>query len=125
MFWNNPWDIDRYFGDPPNGNGIFEDSDMDEFYLQKKNWLLIPPGADEEKAEQAVAMYYSYDAPWKYNVDPKPGPGYHAARRSGCSCGLGAWIVYTSKCGQWEQIEHDWDQLNGGSYGDKPDRFYF
>jgi len=120
--WYNEQDIDEDYGDD---DGIFEDSDMDEFYFKKMGWSLITSGTDEQKAALASAMYFSYDSPWNYsNGDDKPGPGYHAARRSGCFCGLGAWIMYTSKCGQWEQIEHDWDQLNGGAYGDKPDRFY-
>jgi hypothetical protein len=119
--WYNEWDIDRYFGDPPNGNGIFEDSDMDAFYYQKMNWSLMTSGTEEEKASQASAMYYSYDADYDYPGSP-PGPGYHAARGKG-SCG-NDWIMYESKVGAWETIEHVWDQLDESIYGEKPDRFY-
>jgi hypothetical protein len=124
MVWYNPWDIDRYFGDPPNGNGIFEDSDMDAFYIQKRGISLITSGTDEEKADEAEVMYYSYDSDYDYPGSP-PGPGYHAARKNQfCLCGAGAWIMYESKIGEWETIEHVWDQLNESDYGEKPDRFY-
>jgi len=54
---------------------------MGAFYFQKKNWSLITSGTEEEKASEAEAMYYSYDAPWNYGAgDPVPGPGYHAAK---------------------------------------------
>ena len=126
--WYNEWDIDRYFGDPPNGNGIFEDSDMDAFYSQKTGMHLIISGTDEEKADEAEAMYYSYDADYQYlgnPTPPPPGPGYHAARKKWfCLCGAGAWIMYESKAGTWEPIEHVWDQLNESDYGEKQDRFY-
>ena len=98
--------IDQEYGNPTNG--VFEDTDMDTFYHVKKDWSLITSGTDEEKAEQAEAMYYS---------------GYHAARKRSCSCGAGKWIMYTSKCGEWERIEHVWNQLNSSTYG-QPTRFY-
>ena len=51
--------------------------------------------------------------------------GYHAARRSANSpSGMGNWIMYESKCGKWEKIEHIWDQLNNGSEYGTPVRFY-
>lgn len=122
--WYNPSDIDWIYGDK---DYIFEDSDMDDFYDNKKVWSLISSGTDEEKANRAEAMYYSYGVPWNYGAgDPEPGPGYHAARRYRCMCELSSgdkWIIYESKCGPWEMIEHIWDQLNGSSYGN-PDRFY-
>jgi hypothetical protein len=97
---------------------------MDDFYDDKKDWGVITSGTDEEKAEQAEAVYYSYGTPWNYGAgDPVPGPGYHAARKMSCSCGAGKWIMYKSKCGDWEVIEHVWDQLNGSTYGNT-DRFY-
>ncbi len=120
-FWYNPWDIDEDFGD---NDGWFEDSDMDAFYDDRKTWSLITTGTDEEKAEEAEAMYYPLGSPWHYTQDPYPGPpGYHAARNKGCGCGAGQWIMYESKCGGLDRIEHVWNQLNGSIYG-SPARFY-
>jgi len=98
--------IAHNYGNPIND--IFEDDDMDDFYYQKKGWTKITSGEDEERAQQAEAMYYS---------------GYHAARKRSCSCGAGKWIMYDSKCGQGEKIEHVWNQLNGSFFGN-PVRFY-
>ena len=119
-FWYNPWYIDVFYGD---NDDWFEDSDMDAFYDTKKSWSLITTGTNEEKAENAEAMYYPYSSAWHYTVDPPPGDGYHAARKKSCGCGAGKWIMYESKCGAIDRIEHVWDQLNGSSYG-SPERFY-
>ena len=102
--WYNPDYIAMNYGDK---DGVFELADMDDFYYKKKGWTPITSGTDEERAEQAEAMYYS---------------GFHAARKSSCGCGSGKWIMYESKTGQCERIEHVWDQLTG-SYG-TPIRFY-
>jgi len=120
--WYQPWDIDISYGD---ADSIFEDADMDAFYGHptKKGWSLITSGSAEAKANSAEAMYYSYGTDWDYINDPPPSIGYHAARRMTCTCGAQQWIIYGSKCGGWERIEHVWDQLNGSNYGD-PDRFY-
>ena len=103
--WYTIYDIADNYGSLPRGT--FEPEDMDDFYATKKGWSLITTGTDEEKAEQAEAMYYS---------------GFHAARRRSCICGSGRWIMYGSKCGPFECIEHVWDQL--GSYYGTPIRFY-
>jgi hypothetical protein len=118
--WYYPLDIDQDFGD---GDEWFEDSDMDAFYDDKKSWSLIATGTDEEKAGQAEAMYYPYSSAWHYTVDPPPATGYHAARKKSCSCGAGKWIMYESKCGATNRLEHVWNQLNGSVYG-SPGRFY-
>lgn len=34
-------------------------------------------------------------------------------------CGAGKWIIYESKCGDWERIEHIHDQLDGLIYGSR------
>ena len=71
--WYNPSDIDWIYGDK---DYIFEDSDMDAFYHDKKEWGVITSGTDEEKANRSEAVYYSYDVPWNYRSDPNPpGPG--------------------------------------------------
>ena len=121
--WYNAWDIDKYYGD---NDGVFEDSDMDEFFDILKGWsrLFIPGADDAEHARSAEAMYYSYGVTWNYGdppgSNPAPGPGYHGARKSSCSCADSGWnwSMYTSKLGQWEQIEHVWDQANGAVYGE-------
>ncbi|HEC79527.1 MAG TPA: hypothetical protein ENI34_10395 [candidate division WOR-3 bacterium] len=136
--WYNPNYIDMNYG---NHNGIFEDVDMDSFYFKKKGWKLVTSGSDEEKAKIAKAMYYSYVGDWNYLNEPPPARGwnylseppdskligksigFHGARRYKCDCGAGKWIMYESKCGQGEKIEHIWNQLNGPVYG-IPTRFY-
>jgi len=122
--WYSPWDIDL---DPAWGDqdGVFEDSDMDGFYASKKGGSPILTGSTQQKAEVAEAMYYSYGQAWNYVLYPNnpPSTGYHGARRKSCGCGAGKWIMYESKCGGLERIEHVWDQLNNSNYGD-PDRFY-
>ena len=104
-FWYNDSYIAHNYGDKDDN---FELTDMDDFYYKKKGWSLITSGTDEEKAKQAEAMYYS---------------GYHGARKKGCGCGAGKWIMYESKCGQNVKMEHVWDQLNGSTY-ETPIRFY-
>jgi hypothetical protein len=100
--------IDVQWGD---GNGIMTTSELDAFYdakgyipstIQPGSPLTNPPTGD------VVVMFYS---------------GFHGARKKGCSCGQGKWIIYESKCGEWYKIEHVWDQLNGSSYG-IPSRYY-
>lgn len=98
--WYNPDDIDSTFGD---NDGTLENSDMDAFYLAKKGWTPTATGAAD-----AEAMYFS---------------GYHGAKKKGCACGAGKWIMFESKCGQWIRMEHVWNQLNGTLYG-APTRFY-
>ncbi len=98
--WYNPDDIDSAFGD---NDGTLETSDMDAFYLAKKGWTPTATGASD-----AEAMYFS---------------GYHGAKKKGCACGDGKWVMFESKCGQWIRMEHVWNQLNGALYG-TPTRFY-
>jgi len=92
--------IEEEYGD---NDGVFEDADMDAFYLEKKGYT--PTASDETDAQ---VMYYS---------------GFHAAKRKGCACGAGKWIMFESKCGEWLGIEHVHDQLNGPTYG-APVRYY-
>ena len=98
--------IDQEFGD---NDGVFEVSDLDAFYQTKKGWKPTASGPWD-----AEAMYYP--------LHPD-GKGYHAARRRRCSCGMGKWIMFQSKCGKSEAIEHVWNQLNGDLYG-SPTRYY-
>ncbi|MCX8109439.1 MAG: HYR domain-containing protein, partial [Verrucomicrobiae bacterium] len=115
-FWYEPEYIDVHYG---NNDGIFDNSDMDAFYLAKKGWRPTASGPSD-----AQAMYYPLPNPWNYGAGaPFPTPGYHAARKKGCSDGSGKWIMFESKCGAGERIEHVWDQLNGSAYG-SPARFY-
>ncbi|MGI6494605.1 MAG: DUF7689 domain-containing protein [Kiritimatiellia bacterium] len=74
-------------------------------------------------ASDAEAIYYPYPGNWDYLHTPPPETGYHGAKKKGCTCGAGKWIMFESKCGSWEKIEHVWDQLNGSSYG-SAGRFY-
>lgn len=102
LYHNPPVDIgiDKAFG---NDDGEFELSDMNAFYLDRKGWTPSAQGAAD-----AQAIYYS---------------GFHAARKRICACGGGQWLMFESKCGEGERIEHVWDQLSGGPYG-SPVRFY-
>jgi len=81
---------------------VLEISDVDAFYDAKG---YEPTGTGPSDAD---IMYYS---------------GFHGARSKGCNCGAGKWIMFESKCGEWERIEHVHDQLNGSDYG-VPVRFY-
>jgi len=92
--------IDGYYGDDDH---VFEMTDLDAFYLAEAGYTPTASGPSDAKA-----MYYS---------------GYHGALKRSCGCGAGKWIMYESKCGGWERIEHVHDQLNGSTYG-SPTRFY-
>jgi len=86
--------IDKAYGD---GDNVFETSDLDAFYAKEASLTPTASGPSD-----ATVMYYD---------------GYHAARKKGCWCGAGKWIMYESKCGSAERIEHVCDQLDGSSYG--------
>jgi hypothetical protein len=59
--------------------------------------------------QNADVMYYS---------------AYHGAKRSECACGAGKWVMYTSKCGSADRIEHVYDLLDGSpGYGTRS-RYY-
>jgi len=115
-----------------NGDGTLTVDDVDGFYSKKKDWSPITSGTPEQKALGAQAMYYpcrdaqGNPVDWNYRTDPKPPVGFHGARRWGCDCGAGRWIMYQSKDGRKMRIEHVWDQMNGmddGEYG-APAYFY-
>jgi len=80
-------------------------AELDTFYAAH---ALTTVSTDPNDAAISEAMYYS---------------GYHAAKRRHCGCGWGKWIMYESKCGTAERIEHVWNQLNDSAYG-VPTRFY-
>jgi hypothetical protein len=104
--WYSAKRIDEDFGD---NDGIFETSDVDAFYLAKKGWTPTASGPEDAKA-----IYWCLPTDWNYRVgDPLPTPGGHAAAKRDCACGAGKWIMFESKCGQDERIEHVWDQLDG------------
>jgi hypothetical protein len=92
--------IDKMYGD---GDNNFEMSDLDAFYATEASLTPTATGPND-----ATVMYYD---------------GYHAAKKKGCSCGAGKWIMYESKCGNAECIEHVYDQLDGSSYGTRT-RYY-
>jgi hypothetical protein len=82
--------VDKVYGDNSNS---FEETDMDGLYAT----IGLTPTA--LGPSDATVMYYD---------------GYHAAKKvSGCSCGAGKWIMYRSKCGPAEVIEHTYNQLDG------------
>jgi len=83
----NGGDRDGYF---------FEPNDVPKFYA---SYGYTAPATNHQDAD---VMYY-----W----------GYHAAIRKHCGCGWGKWIMYESKCGTAERIEHVWNQLDDSGYG--------
>jgi len=97
--------IDLYDSDDPgtepdwgNGNNSFEaDPEMHNFYLDQANCTPTGTGPDD-----AQIMYYT---------------GYHGAKRRSCACGNGQWLMYESKCGAFDIIEHVHDQLDSGYSG--------
>jgi hypothetical protein len=86
--------IDKMYGD---GNDIFVMADLDAFYATEAG---VSPTATGP--EDATVMYYD---------------GYHGARKMNCACGSGKWIMYESKCGEGEQLEHRHDQLDNSTIG--------
>ena len=103
-FWYSQQYIADHYGNPVDH--VFQESDMDDFYFKKQAWTPIHPMPPDP--HDAEAMYYD---------------GFHGAKKMGCSCGSSKWIMFESKCGQQERIEHVWNQLNGTIYG-TPTRFY-
>jgi hypothetical protein len=92
--------IDEQWG---NSDGTLSIAEIDAFYFDKG---YVPTGTNAQDSE---IMYYD---------------GYHGARKkTSCTCGAGKWIMYESKLGGRQRIEHVWDQVNSGSYG-SPIRFY-
>ncbi len=91
--------IDETYGD---GDAVFEWSDLDAFYQTKKGYLPLATGPAD-----ATVIYYA---------------GFHSAVRRNCGCGAGAWMMFESKCGAMERIEHVWDQVVR-TYGEAV-RFY-
>jgi hypothetical protein len=89
----NGGDQDGYF---------YEANDVPKFYA---SYGFSLPATDQTDAE---VIYY-----W----------GYHGAVRRYWGCGAGRWIMFESKIGNSEKIEHVWNQLNGSAYGE-PVLFY-
>jgi len=92
--------IDRDHGDPAP-NGTLEPADVDKFYADYGFTRVFTIG-------EADVIYYS---------------GFHAAKKKSCACGAGKWVMFESKCGDLDLIEHVRDQINGGLYGNAV-RFY-
>jgi hypothetical protein len=92
--------IDKKYGD---GDNVFEMSDLDAFYSQEAGLDASATGPSD-----AEVMYYD---------------GFHAARRKGCGCGAGRWMMFESKLGQAPRIEHVHDQLDSCGYGERS-RYY-
>jgi hypothetical protein len=88
-------DYDTAYGG--NNDGTLSTAEIDAFYLAKKGYEPNANGPSD-----AQVMYYS---------------GFHAARKKNCSCGKGQWIMYESKCGNAERIEHIYDQLDNSTLG--------
>lgn len=110
-------DIDHKDG---NQNDILEYIDFDAFYDEND----YEHTTNQEESE--VMLYIATSA-----VRPNNPEGYtHAARRHECNCGAGKWLMYESKCGDMDVIEHRKNQLNGdpddelkSRYG-RPFRYY-
>jgi hypothetical protein len=90
--------IDTKWG---NGDGVMSGAELDAFYDAKGY-------APTSRIFEADVVYYAY---------------FHAARRKGCSCSGGKWVMFESKLGKGIRIEHDMDQLKDSVYG-FPARFY-
>jgi hypothetical protein len=91
--------IDEAYG---NHDGLFDWSDLDAFYWTKKGYLPLASGPAD-----AAVIYYA---------------AFHGAVRRPCGCGAGEWLMFESKCGAMERIEHVWDQVIP-TYGEAV-RFY-
>jgi len=104
------WQVDQDYGD---NDGVIEVSDFDAFYDDKGYQIAAGP------SDATIILYKSPGA----QVPDNPDGITHAARKRNCSCGAGKWIMFESKCGSWERVEHKYGQLNGSSYG-TPFRYY-
>jgi len=104
------WEVDSDFGDR---DGKLESTDFDAFY-QHFGYTLTTNINDAE-----ILLYKS---PSQANSNNPEGIT-HAARKKDCICGLGRWIMFESKCGLAERIEHRREQLSNGVYG-VPFRYY-
>jgi hypothetical protein len=94
-------DIDHKYGNPPNN--ILEPSDFDTFYDA------MDYEQTENLDEATIMLYKAQSAEETGNPDGIT----HAARKHTCDCGKNKWLMYESKCGGWEAIEHVANQLNG------------
>ena len=102
--WTYPSDID----DCGDDDGILEIADVDAFYSDKAS--LTPTASSEEDAK--VIFYYDSLGSGAISTET-----FHAATKRECECGGERWIVFESKCGLSERIEHVHDQLDDGPYG--------
>lgn len=109
VYWMNPVDSPR--GD---GDSVIEVSDFDALY----DYYNFTTTSDINEA--TIILYKNTGKASPSNPDGIT----HAARKlQGCSCGAGKWIMFESKLGPTERIEHRRDQLNGTNYGE-PFRYY-
>ena len=101
-------DIGRMWG----GNlGPWTATDFDAYYAAAgmepgqtlPNYKFVPTTSIDD----AEILLYSIGA------DITHGARLHSPTQSG----MGKWRMFESKCGQWERIEHLFDQLDGGDYG--------
>jgi hypothetical protein len=112
------WDeVDEFYGD---NDEIFETSDFDAFYYEYGYTVT----SNVHEAE--ILLYKDPTQAKPYN----PEGITHGARvtgsdvTEGCDCGAGKWIMFESKCGGAERLEHRRYQLNSpGVYG-TPYRYY-
>ncbi|MFA4015675.1 MAG: hypothetical protein RUDDFDWM_000767, partial [Candidatus Fervidibacterota bacterium] len=104
-------EVDRKWGNPRNG--IIEVADFDAFY-QAFGY--------EHTTNINEAEIILYRDPFKAELI-NPAGITHAARRRRCNCGCGRWMMFESKCGELEKIEHRHNQLDEGYYG-VPFRYY-
>ena len=103
QYWDEYWSggvhfvsIDKYYGGGAN-HDVYELDDLDAFYLAEAGYAPTASGPSDAKV-----MYYD---------------GFHAAKKRECNCGAGQWIMYESKCGTGEAIEHRHDGLDGSTIG--------
>jgi hypothetical protein len=111
------WQVDQDYGDDDD---VLESSDFDAFY----DFYGYTLTGDIDEAD--ILLYNDPPGP------PENPEGIeHAARvvgsdvTEGCGCGAGKWIMFESKLGDFERLEHRRDQLNGPSFAyGWPFRFY-
>ncbi len=92
--------IDDVWG---NGDGIMTLPELDTFYDAKG---------------------FNHTGTGPYDSDVMFYTKFHAARKKACGCGSGKWIMFESKCGEFQRIEHVYDQLNGDDAYGYPFRYY-
>lgn len=125
-------DIKKFFWDT-KGIVYFDDDRPEQVKANLAEVMYYPLVVKVTKTDGTVQKYVDYyDPKWEkffnyeefHDFESITISGFHAALKVRCGCGADQWIMYRSKLGESELIEHRWNQLNSynselipGDYG--------